>query len=126
MLSAVDGQSAENYDRDWMGHVAPEATWRRANFDSSGGERVIADDLRTVTGNVGSGRAFLGVGAGAALQPLIECRHAAVEGVEGVPFIERYRGSDRHVRSQGAGVCIVRISLSFGRGGASSAARNLA
>ena len=126
MPRAVDGQSAENYDRDGIGHVAPEATWRRANFDGSGGERIIADDLRTVTGNIGSGGTFLAVGASAALQPLIECRYAAVEVVEGVPFVERDRGSDRHVRSHGAGVCIVRISLSLGRGGASSAARNLA
>ena len=48
-VAVVDGEAAENDDRNRFGHVAAEVARRRGCFDAARREGVIADNFRAFT-----------------------------------------------------------------------------
>lgn len=124
--TTIDRKPGEQGDRNRIGHVAPKAAGCDGQTDATCGERIIAEDRVFLANDKGSRRAADLIGASAAFQPIVERGASTIEG-RNVVLVGERRGRRRcHEASQGAFVVSARRKRSFGRGGASSRARNSA
>ncbi len=77
--SLVDGQPANDHDRDGIGHIAADAAGRVPMHDSAVGEAVIGNDLISLANNVSARSAGQFVPERPAPEPFVENWSAAIE-----------------------------------------------
>ena len=95
-VAVVDGEAAENDDRNRFGHVAAEVARRRGCFDAARREGVIADNFRAFTGHEGAGGVGRLIFGGTAFQPIVEGRNTGREFSDLMTIGEGFRSGDRH------------------------------
>jgi hypothetical protein len=54
LMGLIDGQSRKHDDRDWVGHIAPEASRSRSDVHRTGGQGIIANDFVRIAYDKGS------------------------------------------------------------------------
>jgi hypothetical protein len=107
-------RAAEDDDGDGLGHIAPKATGSRDRIHRTGCQRMVSDDDLARAQDKGARCAADLIGPCAALEPLIQCRGAGIEGLKLMVLGQRLRCAQVHARSHSAFVRMVRRKRSLG------------
>ncbi len=86
---AIDREPSEQHNRYGIGHVASNLWHGSTTKHGSRRQTVIADNTMPATSHESARGAFGFIGAGAALQPIVERSDTGVEGIKIVVRRER-------------------------------------
>ena len=126
LMRACDGKASKHNHGNRVRHVPPKAPGSRRRRHRAGCKRVIAHNLIAIAEHVRAGCAAHLVGSSAALQPVVQAGHPAVERRNLVMIGLRLRRRKHHSFAQGGVARMVRRSRALGRAGASRRLTNSA